>query len=436
MSIAAKVYNRILLNRIREPLDSNLRTNQAGFRKGRNCIDQIHVLRRLSEGAIDKQIPIYITFIDFKNAFDSINRQIMFDILRHYGVPTKMVNAIQAIYHNSQSVVLLDGQLSEEFHVTTGVLQGDTLAPFLFIIVMDYVMKNAELNHTNEKGEHGFITNLRQSTRQPATMIHDLDFADDIALTESTFDRAQSQLITTAEWAGKVGLQVNIKKTQLLTNQNTNKRSIQLDGQDIQSVDNFKYLGSMMLSSITDIKLRKQLAWKAFWKMKNIWKSATIPIKLKVNIFKASCVSILLYGCESWIITKTLENILNSFATTCYRIMLNIKRLDKISNTTIYERVKQEPLTHTIQRRQLRYIGHCLRRTTNEFVNMYALYTPKNGHGKRRRGRPRLTYAEYVAKLINNDEPPTSDEIRKAAANRKHWLDIVIACKPRLFAVD
>ncbi len=54
MSVAAKTYNRILLKRIREPLDSILRINQVGFRKGRSCIDQIHVLRRLLESAIDK----------------------------------------------------------------------------------------------------------------------------------------------------------------------------------------------------------------------------------------------------------------------------------------------------------------------------------------------------------------------------------------------
>jgi hypothetical protein len=146
----------------------------------------------------------------------------MFNILRHYGVPIKIVNAIKAIYHNSKSVVLVDSNVSEEFDVTTGVLQGDTLAPFLFIIVIDYVMKNAQLDHTNEKGEHGFITNKRQSSRQPATTIHDLDFADDIALLESSFERAQTQLIQTAKRANEVGLQVNIKKTQALTNQNTN----------------------------------------------------------------------------------------------------------------------------------------------------------------------------------------------------------------------
>jgi hypothetical protein len=95
-------------------------------------------------------------------------------------------------------------------------------------------MKNAQLDHTNEKGEYDFITNNRQSSRQPATTIHDLDFADDIAILESNFERAQVQLIQTSKWASEVGLQINIKKTQALTNQNTNNHSIQLNGQNIE----------------------------------------------------------------------------------------------------------------------------------------------------------------------------------------------------------
>lgn len=65
----------------------------------------------------------------------------MFEILRHYGIPAKIVQAIRTIYNNSRSSVIVDGILSEEFDISTGVLQGDTLAPKLLIIVMDYVLK-------------------------------------------------------------------------------------------------------------------------------------------------------------------------------------------------------------------------------------------------------------------------------------------------------
>ena len=83
MSAVGKIFNRILLNRIRGSIDSILRINQADFRKGRSRMDQIHVIGRLLEGATDKQFSIYITFVDFKRSFDSINRKTVFNVLRH-----------------------------------------------------------------------------------------------------------------------------------------------------------------------------------------------------------------------------------------------------------------------------------------------------------------------------------------------------------------
>jgi hypothetical protein len=113
MSIAAKVYNRMILNRIRLPIDNMLRKNQAGFRTGRSCIQQIHILRRIMDGAYAQNIPLYITFIDFKKAFDSVDREMMFAILRHYGIPAKIVDAIRVLYDKSKSQVYLQGQCSE-----------------------------------------------------------------------------------------------------------------------------------------------------------------------------------------------------------------------------------------------------------------------------------------------------------------------------------
>lgn len=182
MSIAAKVYNKVLLNRIRKPVDDIMRKNQAGFRRGRGCTEQVHILRRIIEGTIDKNLDLYIIFVDFKKAFDSLIRNVMFDILRHYGIPEKNVRAICTIYNNSKSQVLVEGKLSEQFNISTGVLQGDTLAPFLFIIVIDFTLKKSEQEHATSTGSNGFTTNLSRSSRYPATSLFDLDFAEDIAL--------------------------------------------------------------------------------------------------------------------------------------------------------------------------------------------------------------------------------------------------------------
>ena len=192
----------------------------------------------------------------------------MFQVQRHYGLPAKIVHAIQTIYQNSKSAVLVEGKLSEEFDVTTGVLQGDTLAPFLFIIVMDYILKNAEQEHRANSGE-GFVTKLKRSarlnSRETTTSLNDLDFADDIALLEGSLDRAQQQLSITAKKAREVGLEVNVQKTEAFSNQEHASANeaihtheyIELDGQRIEWVKNFKYLGSMVASSETDIRARK-----------------------------------------------------------------------------------------------------------------------------------------------------------------------------------
>lgn len=110
------------------------------------------------EGFQDYQLPLAVTFIDFKKAFDSINRKVMFSVLRHYGIPEAVVNAISVLYNNSRSTVMVDGNISDPFDVSTGVLQGDVLAPFLFVILIDYLLTKA----TSEL-DSGVITHPRRS---------------------------------------------------------------------------------------------------------------------------------------------------------------------------------------------------------------------------------------------------------------------------------
>ena len=83
------------------------------------------------EGFQDYQLPLTVTFIDFKKVFDSINRKVMFAVLRDYEIPEPLINAMGALYNNSKSAVMVDGNISDPFEVSTGVLQGDVLAPFL-----------------------------------------------------------------------------------------------------------------------------------------------------------------------------------------------------------------------------------------------------------------------------------------------------------------
>jgi len=422
MSIAAKVYNKILLNRIRSYIDPILRSNQAGFRPGRSCAQQIHILRRIMEGFRDHQLPLVVTFIDFKKAFDSINRRVMFCILRHYGIPAPVVNAIQALYKNTRSAVLVDGNLSDTFDVTTGVLQGDVLAPFLFIIVVDYL-----LSKVTAGTDVGVETHPRRSRRYPAKLLNDLDFADDISLLESAIPRAQTQLTNTASEADVVGLIINIPKTEYMTVNCGPHTPLKVYGSPIKQVDDFRYLGSMMANSANDFKRRKALAWSAFWKLEHLWRKPSLPIATKVKLFNTTCVTILLYGCESWVISKDMENKINAFATSCYRIMLNIKRTDRVPNSTIYNMTNTSCLIERVRTQQLKFLGHILRMPDDEPVKLYALYAPS--HGRKRPGRQHTSYLTYIQHLFGDyDGMLSTEQLVTLAQDRSKWRKLVVDC--------
>ena len=164
MQCAAKLYNRMLLNRIRPALDPLLRPNQHGFRPEHMTLEAILALRRLiEEVSAHKSASLCAVFIDFLKAFDSISRPRLFAILAAYGVPEETVAAIRCLYIGSTSFVSTPDGDSDPFPVETGVLQGDTLAPFLFIIVVDYVLRTAFSD-----AEHWFPTCSAQRKPPPS----------------------------------------------------------------------------------------------------------------------------------------------------------------------------------------------------------------------------------------------------------------------------
>ena len=136
-SIVSKLVNRMLLNRIQPKLDQHLRPNQNGFRPKRSTTSHILALRRIIEGVKRNNLKAVLLFVDFSKAFDSVHRGKMMKILSAYGIPDQLVNAIAKFYENTKARVLSPDGETDYFEILAGVLQGDTLAPYLFAIVID-----------------------------------------------------------------------------------------------------------------------------------------------------------------------------------------------------------------------------------------------------------------------------------------------------------
>ena len=423
MSIAAKLYNRLLLDRIRGPVESKLLNTQAGFRPGRSCTEHIHVLRHVVEGCKYKNLPLVATFIDFRKAFDSINRRQMLKILRHYGVPESIVQAISVLYCNSKSTVIVDGMLSDLFDVITGVLQGDVLAPFIFIIIMDWVLRQSNID------DIGFTMIPRRSRRYPEETLSNLGFADDVSLLSNSVKNAQDQLDRVTQVAAEVGLIINPKKTKVLAVNILDPRVL-LNNIELEVVTDFQYLGSYIACADHDMKCRKGKAWSAFWLLQRVWSSNT-PIQMKMKIFKASVLSVFLYGSETWVISPQMLETINAFQTACLRIILDISHEDRVTNNIVYSRTNMYPLSYTIQERQLKFLGHSLRRPADHIVSMYGLYCPP--HGRPSRGQPPTLYPKYISKILHPTFPITTEEIRRAACDRPGWRSqVVAACRRQL----
>ena len=113
LSTPGKVLNRILLERMKEAVDPKLRDQQAGFRRNRSCADQIASLRIIMEQSLEWNSPLYINFIDYEKDFDSADRETMWKLLRHYGVPKKIISLIRCTFQDMSCKIAHAGQLSE-----------------------------------------------------------------------------------------------------------------------------------------------------------------------------------------------------------------------------------------------------------------------------------------------------------------------------------
>ena len=156
-SIAAKIYNALLRYCIEPKIENILRKNQNGFRRNRSMTSQILTIRTILEGVRAKSLQVTILFVDFTKAFDSIHRGKIEQILLVYSIPKGTVAAIMILYRNTKVKVRSPDGDTDYFDIVVGVLQGDTLAPYLFIICLDYVLRTKKLSSQTFKTVNHFI---------------------------------------------------------------------------------------------------------------------------------------------------------------------------------------------------------------------------------------------------------------------------------------
>ena len=162
--------------------------------------------------------------------------------------------------------------------------------------------------------------------------------------------------------------------------------------------------------------------------MKPIWKNTNIFTNTKVRLFNTNVKSVLLYGSEMWRLTKSTENKLQVFVNRCLRQLLRIRWPDQVSNQELWHQTKQKSINVCIRERKWRWIGHTLRREPTRISRQALEWNPQ---GKRKRGRPAMTWRRCVNAELRVIGMSWRDAKRKAT-DRDQWKNVVKAlCSTR-----
>ena len=385
LCVPAKIMGKIIIRRLRDEVDAKLRKNQTGFRPGRGTREQTFTLRNIIEQSLEWNSSLYLVFIDYMKAFDSIHQETLWKIMKLYGVPSKFIKLVRMFYTDVKCSVVSEGGLTNWFEVKSGVKQGCVMSGFLFLLVVDWIMSQAVKDNNT-----GIRWNMMEQ-------LEDLDFADDIALLASHWNQLQRKLNRIKQYGDQTGLRINISKTKSMCVNANNFRPFTVEGEEIEEVENFTYLGSDVNKTggaAEDIRRRIGKACAAYNRLNKVWRNTNIFTRTKVKILKSNIVSVLLYGCESWRMVKGDEKRLDVLLHRWLRRILRIDWRLHVTNEEVRRRAGvKELLSQTVRKRRWTFIGHTLRRDVSDLARTALTWTPE---GRRKRGRPKETYRRTV----------------------------------------
>ena len=137
--------------RIERKLEAEINVVQAGFRQGRGTRDHIFNLRMIIQKCCEFNQPLFTCFMDYTKAFDSVEHQQLWTVMREMGFPKRIVSLIEALYSEQQSAVRTDSGTTDWFSVSKGVRQGCIMSPQLFSVYTESIMREVEEEQNNSE---------------------------------------------------------------------------------------------------------------------------------------------------------------------------------------------------------------------------------------------------------------------------------------------
>ena len=407
MSQMTKVLLRILLNRARNKIKDKVSEVQYGFRPGKGTRNAMFIVRMMAERAIEMQKDLYLCFVDYEKAFDKVHHLEMIKLLEEISLDSKDIRIMTNLYWKNKAALRVGNELTDWMEIKRGVRQGCVWSPDLFALYGEKIMENIE-------DDEGVIIGGRN--------INNIRYADDTVLIADSEEKLQRLLSKLSLASKEKGLSINLKKTKVLVasrNENPPVCNLTLENDgtivNIKQVQEFEYLRSFITADVRsdrEIKKRIGLAKTSFNNMKTFLANRKLDLGIRKQVMKTYIWSKMLYGCESWTLSKEMERRLEAAEMWMYRRMLRTSWKDFKTNEEILRIAKtRREILREIKSRQMSFLGHIMRHG-----DMEKLVLTGKIHGVRGRGRPRKTFMDNFEEL---GEP--ANQILHQTSDRSSW---------------
>jgi hypothetical protein len=302
-NISCKLFSVIINNRLQEWVEENNLTGeqQAGFKKGYSTVDHMFTLLAFVQKQFSLNRKLYVAFIDFEKAFDSINRNILWPILFKSGVKGKLFDCIKSMYDNVKLRVRCGANVTDFINCSAGVKQGDACSPVLFSIFINELALEVINN-----GRHG------ASFMLDAFELFILLLADDVILFAETIVGLQTQLNNLHQAACSFKLKVNMTKSTIIVFRKGgclgSREKWVYDGAVMPVVNVYTYLGIIFSTRLSFVAACKDLASRAknalLCIMQKLYILNNNSFELLIKLLDSQVQPIVQYGSEIWGLDK------------------------------------------------------------------------------------------------------------------------------------
>lgn len=389
-SAISRLYGRVLKALIESEYAPIQMEEQAGFRAGRSCVDNMFCITQIAEKIAATHGKLHLTFVDLTKAYDHVPIDRLWYVLASTPINATLINAVKQLYTNTTACVKYCGATSDAFPTTKGLRQGCAISPTLFNIYLQEALKEWRKKCKNM----GIPLN--------ETTLYTLHFADDQVVLSQDAEDMEYMTRKLIEQYQEWGLTVNMEKTQYMVIGEEGKDLQLNNGMVIKACEEYTYLGSKIhISGRMDREIQNRITkgQQTIGALNGILWSKAISKKQKSRLYSSIFKSIILYGCETWQINKSQEAKLNTIAMDFLRRSARISRMDKIRNDRIRDIMMiEKPFIEDIQQKQLGWFGHIKRMQETRLPYQILHWQP---YEKRKRGRPKTTWESGINKAMS-----------------------------------